>query len=56
MGTVGSVAAMDSFRLLAVGMRCLPRVVARLEIELPSVPVSYQGRESRPLLFEYEDL
>jgi hypothetical protein len=34
--------------LLAVGTRCLPRVAARLGIQLPAVPVSYQGRESQP--------
>jgi hypothetical protein len=31
--------------LLNVGERCLPRVAASLGIELPPVPVSYQGRE-----------
>jgi hypothetical protein len=34
--------------LLTVGVRCLPRVAARLGMELPAVPVSYQGREGRP--------
>lgn len=34
--------------LLTVGTRCLPRVAARLGINLPPVVVSYQGRESQP--------
>jgi hypothetical protein len=34
--------------LLNIGERCLPRIAARLGIELPPVPVSYQGRETYP--------
>ncbi len=34
--------------LLNVGERCLPRIAARLGIDLPPVPVSYQGRETYP--------
>lgn len=34
--------------LLNAGERCLPRIAARLGIELPPVPVSYQGRETYP--------
>jgi hypothetical protein len=34
--------------LLNVGEHCLPRIAARLGINLPPVPVSYQGREMHP--------
>jgi hypothetical protein len=34
--------------LLTVGERCLPQLAAHLGIDLPSVPVSYQGREAYP--------
>lgn len=34
--------------LLTVGERCLPQLAAHLGIDLPSAPVSYQGREAYP--------
>jgi hypothetical protein len=34
--------------LLTVGSRCLQRIASQLNIVLPPVPVSFQGRETRP--------
>jgi hypothetical protein len=38
----------ETSSLLNAGEHCLPRVAASLGIELPPVPVSYQGREMCP--------